>query len=505
MTRRPDFRGHRSLAICCVSALLLCCGPAPRKADLIVGVEAEPASLDPRRGSDVAADRAFRLLYRSLFTTGRNFEPVPDLVERWERRGPATYAFSLKRGVIFSDGRELTSADAVFTLDSIRTGAVPSFRKGDLDRIASVAATGRYEFAVTLREPYAPFLANLNVGILPDGTSADAEAPIGCGPYKLREWTPGQWLVFEANAFAAEKPICRSVAFKVIPDPVVRALEMRRGSVDLVVNDLPPDSLAYFRREGYPVVREPGANYAYLGLNCARPPLDRKEIRQALAYAVDREAILKCILDGFGRKATGLLCPENWAWNEDTPDYPHDPARAAALLDAAGLKRGPGGARFKMVYKTSNSKVSRQIATAIAQQLAEVGVEVSIQWLEWGTFYGDVRRGDFDCFALTWVGVTDPDGLRLRFSSKAFPPDGFNRGRYSNPEVDRLVEEGAREQDPARRREIYIKVQAILAEEVPYVSLWFPDNVAVAQKGVGNLLLPPDGNFSFIAGVGRRE
>ena len=489
------------LAIPCLGLSLLACGPAPRKAGLVVGVETEPASLDPRRGSDLAADRAFRLLYRSLFTTGPSFEPVPDLVERWEQRSPTEYAFTLKKGARFSDGREVTAADAAFTLESIRSGAVPSFRKGDLDRIASITITGRYDLAIRLSEPYAPFLANLNVGLLPEGTPPNARAPMGCGPYKLKEWKPSQWLVFEENRFADPKPRCSTVAFKIIPDPVVRALELRRGSVDLVVNDLPPDSLAYFQKKGYPVVRTPGSNYVYLGFNCARPPLDKKEVRQAVAHALDPEAILKYILDGFGRRATGLLCPENWAYDPDAVRYAHDPGRARALLDAAGLKPGPGGVRFRVLYKTSNSKVSRQIATAIAQQLAEAGIQVSIQWLEWGTFYGDVKRGDFDCFALTWVGITDPDGLRLRFSSKAFPPDGFNRGRYSNPEVDRLVDEGAREMDPAKRREIYLRVQEILAEDQPYVSLWYPDNVAVAQRGVENIILPPDANFSFIAGV----
>jgi peptide/nickel transport system substrate-binding protein len=485
--------------------LLSSCGPAPRKAQLVVGVEAEPASLDPRRGADVAADRAFRILYRSLFTTGQHFEPIPDLVESWEQRSPTEYEFLLKRGVRFSDGREVTAADAAFTLESIRSGAVASFRKGDLDRIASVEARGRYALSIRLSEPFAPFLGNLNLGILPAGTPPETRAPVGCGAYRLKEWVPGQWLLFEANPFSRPPPRCTTVAFKIIPDPVVRALEMRRGSVDLVVNDLPPDSIAYFRREGYRVARAPGANYAYLGLNCARPPLDRREVRRAIAYAVDREAILTSILDGFGRKATGLLCPENWAFNGDVETYPHDPGRATALLDAAGLKPDARGVRLRLAYKTSNSKVSRQIATAIAQQLADVGIQVSIQWLEWGTFYGDIRRGDFDCFALTWVGITDPDGLRLRFSSKAFPPGGFNRGRYSNPEVDALVQEGARELDPAKRREIYARAQALLAEDVPYVSLWYPDNVAVTQRGIGNVLLPPDANFSFIAGVSRRS
>lgn len=480
------------------------CRPAPRRADLIVGVEQEPASLDPRLGSDVAADRAFRLLYRGLFTIGPDFRPVPDLVETWTQADPTHYRFTLKRGVRFSDGREVTARDVVYTLESIRRPDVPSFRKGDLDRVSELSAPSRYEVRATLREPYATFLSSLNVGIVPEGTPPGAAPPVGCGAYRLRSWERGQWLLFEANPYAAIAPRSRTLAFKIIPDPVVRALEMRRGSVDLVVNDLPPDTLSYFANHGYPCIRGPGSNYAYVGLNCARPPLDRREVRQALAMAVDRPAVLANVVRGFGRLASGLLAPEHWAYNGQVARWPHDPARAARMLESAGLRAGPDGLRFRLTYKLSENKVSRQIATAFAQDLAGIGVRADLQTLEWGTFYGDVKRGDFDCFGLTWVGVTDPDGFRLRYSSLALPPEGFNRGRYVNPEVDRLVEEGARAGNLERRRALYGRVQAILAEDVPCISLWWPDNVAVTQRDVSGVVLPPDANFSFLAGVSRK-
>jgi peptide/nickel transport system substrate-binding protein len=281
----------------------------------------------------------------------------------------------------------------------------------------------------------------------------------------------------------------------------VRALEMRRGSLDLVVNDLPADSLAYFRAHGYQVLSRPGSSFAYVGLNCAREPLDRREVRLALAMALDREAVVRNLLRGFARPATGLLPPEHWAYEDPAARLARDPAKAAALLDGEGLRPGPEGVRFGLSYKTSENKVSRQIAVAFAQDLAGIGVRVKLQSLEWGTFYGDVQRGDFDCFALTWVGVTDPDGFRLRFGSAAVPPEGFNRGRYRNAEVDRLVREGALEFDPLRRRALYGRLQQILADDVPCIPLWWPDAVCVAKPGVTGIRLPPDGNFSFLTSV----
>lgn len=494
--------GRRALLLLLLLAALgASCGRAPKVAKLVVCVEEEPASLDPRLGADVAADRVFRLLYRGLFTVGEDQRPVADLVESWAQEDPTHYRFVLKRGVRFSDGREVRAADAAFTLRSILDPSLPSFRKGDLDRVASVEADGPYDLRLVLREPFAPILSCLTVGILPEGTPPNASPPVGCGPYRLKRWERGQWLVFEANPYAEAPPASTTLALKIVPDPVVRALEMRRGSVDLEVNDLPPDSLAYFQAHGYQVLRRPGSSYAYLGLNLSRPPLDRQGVRQALALAIDREAVIQNILRGFARPASGLLPPEHWAYEGSVPRFPHDPRQAAALLDREGLAPGPGGVRFALTYKTSQNKVSQQIATAFAQDLAAVGVLVRIQSLEWGTFYGDVQRGDFDLFALTWVGVTDPDGFRLRFDSAAVPPEGFNRGRYANAEVDRLVREGALAFDVARRRALYARVQQILAGDLPYLSLWWPDAVCVAKPGVTGIRLPPDGNFSFLSGV----
>lgn len=454
-------------------------------------------------GSDVAADRCFRLLYRGLFRIGDDFEPRPDLVESWQREGPLRYLFVLKRGVRFSNGSEVTAADAAFTLNSIVRGSIPSFRRGDLDHVASIKAVGRYELELTLDEPFTPILSALNVGIIPGGTDPDTETPVGCGPYELSRWVHGQWIIFKTNPFAVRKPASPTIAFKIIPDPVVRGLELRRGSVDMVVNDLPPDSLSYFRKEGFPIYRSPGSNYAYLGINCRRKPLNRIPVRRAIALAIDRKAILKNILDGFGRPATGLLVPGHWAYNGKVDSWNYDPLLAEKLLDKAGLKRGMDGVRFSIDYKTSDNKVSRRIATAIAEYLAGVGIKVRVRWLEWGTFYGDVKRGNFDIYGLTWVGITDPDAFRLRFASWAVPPDGFNRGGYSNAEVDELLARGVVESDRVRRKAVYSRVQAILARELPYISLWYPDNVCVTEPGVRGVKLPPDANFSFLTGVRR--
>ncbi|MEW6758790.1 MAG: ABC transporter substrate-binding protein [Acidobacteriota bacterium] len=508
VARRPipgGFSPPLFRAVLLVLSLLpgaLACGPPPRKADLIVAVEQEPSSLDPRIGSDVAADRAFRLLYRGLFAVGTDFSPRADLAETWSYEGPRRLRIVLRAGVRFSDGRPVRARDAAYTIRSILRDEPPSFRKGDLDCIESAEAQDDLTLVLSLKEPRAALLSALNVGILPEGADAEGFVPVGCGPYRLRSWDHGQWLLFEANPYASPPPSSPTLAFKVVPDPVVRSLEMRRGTVDLVVNDLPPDALARFVALGYRVWRTPGANFAYVGFNCTRPPLDRAEVRRALSLSLDRPSIIRHVLRGYAREAAGLLPPEHWA-SAPLPPPGRDAAAAEALLDRAGFPRGRDGVRFRMTYKTSDNKISRQIASVIAENLGDLGVLCETQWLEWGTFYGDVKRGDFDAFGLTWVGVTDPDGLRLRYASWAVPPAGFNRGRYTNPELDGLLAAGSKEMNPLLRRPLYVKAQEILAREAPAAPLWHPDSVCVAQGDVEGVALPSDGNFSFLSRVRR--
>jgi len=473
------------------------CGPAPRKADLVVGVERGPSSLDPRVGSDQGSQRLYDLVHRSLFKPGPSLEAVPDLARSVEILTEKRYRITLRRGVRYPDGREVTAADAAYTLHSIIRGDVVSYRRGDLERIERIETPDKWTLDLHLEESYAPLLDTLTVGILPEGTPADGSTFPGCGPYQITRVIQDQWVLLRANDSSPIPPKTSTLAFKIIPDAVVRSLELRRGSVDMVVNDLPPDAVAYFRRPGYRVQRTNGANYRYIGVRMNHPILKCVEVRRAIAHALDRELITRTVIRGFGRPATSLLCPENRYHRPGLADYPFDPKRAERLLDEAGFPRRPEG-RFSLTYKTSSDKVSRQVAVAVQENLGRVGIRLTIESLEWGTFYGDVKRGDFDLFGLTWLGIRDPDAYRLRFSSSFFAPHGLNRGRYRNSEIDALVRAGVATALFEERRPIYDRVQEILAEELPYIPLWYPDNVIVAREGFDGGPVPPDGNFGFL-------
>ncbi|MFQ5692818.1 MAG: ABC transporter substrate-binding protein, partial [Nitrospinota bacterium] len=256
------------------------------------------------------------------------------------------------------------------------------------------------------------------------------------------------------------------------------------------------DSLARLEQDrSLRVVRAPGTNFTYLGFNLEDPILSKRKVRRAIAHAIDRGRIIRYILRGLARPATGLLPETHWAYRKDVASYPYDPALARRLLDEAGYPDpdGEGGRpRFRLSFKTSQNETRIEIAEVIQEQLRQVGIAVDIRSFEWGTFFSDIRKGNFQIYTLTWVGIVDPDIYFYVFHSGNVPPNGANRGRYRNPALDRWLERGRRTFGVAARREVYGRVQEILARDLPYVNLWHATNVAVLNRRVRGFLLYPD-------------
>jgi peptide/nickel transport system substrate-binding protein len=211
-----------------------------------------------------------------------------------------------------------------------------------------------------------------------------------------------------------------------------------------------------------------------------------RRVRQALAHAIDRQAIVKHLRRGLAEPAVGILPPASHAVEPDVPTFAYDPDRAARLLDEAGYRDPDGDGprpRLRLSLKVSSVEFNRLQPAAIQQDLARVGIELDVRTYEFATLYADVLRGSFQLFTLQWVGVSDPDMLRRVFHSSQMPPAGFNRGFYSNPDVDRLIDRATVSMDPDERLRLYSEVQRRVAEDVPYVSLWYKTNVAVGKRG----------------------
>jgi peptide/nickel transport system substrate-binding protein len=282
---------------------------------------------------------------------------------------------------------------------------------------------------------------------------------------------------------------------------------VQKGSADAASNVLTPDMVYALRSApGVEQTHGPGSNVWYLNFNTQDPALRDKRVRQAIALAIDRQPILNALWRGHARLANSLLPPGQWARAND-PDlaqYPHDPTRAAALLQAAGYPAGADGIRLRLTLKISTDETTRLLAAVLQQQMRAAGIALNIRSAEFGTFYSDVTRGVFQMYILKWVGSNeDPDVYRYMYSSQSFPPKGANRGHYVNPRIDALLAKAATEAGPpkeveALRRAEYVEVQKILADEVPSIPLWYPDNDVVHSRRLENVVSQGDGNFDFL-------
>jgi peptide/nickel transport system substrate-binding protein len=285
----------------------------------------------------------------------------------------------------------------------------------------------------------------------------------------------------------------------VVPDETTEALELRKGTSDVTINSLTPDTLVVLERDSnIQVDHQPGTRLAYLAFNLRDPILKDVRVRQAIAYALDRGPMIEYLWRGLAEPARSILPSQSWAYNGDVPAYPHDPEKARQLLDAAGYP-AMNGVRFHITMKTSTDPNTRLMVTVMQQQLREVGIALDIRSFEFATFFADVQNGAFQMYGLRWIGGNeDPDIFEYVFHSSKFPPNGANRDYYSNPKVDALIDQARREVDQAKRKALYVQVQSILAEDLPYINLWYMDNVLVHTKRVRSLRLNPSGNYDFL-------
>ncbi|WP_372718204.1 ABC transporter substrate-binding protein [Immundisolibacter sp.] len=467
------------------------CGQAqyPATPVLRMGLAQPVLDLDPRRGGDAASARVARLLYSRLIDLDATYQPRPAAAD-WQQLDTLHYRLTLRQPVPrFGDGSRLVAADVVATYRAVLDPAAASPLRAELGPLASVHATADGQIDFTLSQPDALFPGRLTLGILPARCAGSVSATPPChydgsGPFALETLTADRVRLRRRSDDLG-------LEFQVVPDPTVRVLKLLRGELDLLQNDLPPELLRELgRRPGVQVVRAAGSSYHYLGFNLADPVTGDLRVRQAVAHAIDREALVRYLLAGAAVPAGSVLPPGHYAAARLLP-YEYDPALARRLLAEAGLNSP------RLVYKTSTDPVRIRIATALQAQLAAAGIRVQVQSHEWGSFFGDVRAGRFQLYSLAWVGIRQPDALRHIFHSGSLPPGGANRGRFANPAVDALLDAAARTSGE-RQAALYRQAQITVHEALPYVPLWYEDNVYVARAGVRGYMLRPDGAYDAL-------
>jgi peptide/nickel transport system substrate-binding protein len=498
---RPTASVFAALAL---TISLLSCSSRSDPNTLVMVIESSPTNLDPRVGQDAPSERIDSLIFDYLLTRDENLNVAPGLAEHWEVPDPLTFIFYLRHGVRFHDGRPLTARDVKWTFDSLLTGKVRSTRGAAYRFVDHIDTPDDFTVMFHMKEPDAALLWNLTdgaVGIVPYGSGDDiSQHPMGSGPFKFVSAETDKEVIIERNdGYWGEKVKLARVRFAVVPDATTQALELRKGSADVIINgSFPADSVLTLQRESSLAVESaPGTEVQYLGFNLRDPILKNVQVRQAIAYALDRRPMIAYLWRGQAQPARSVLPPQSWAYNGNVPAYDHDPDKARTLLDAAGYP-AVNGLRFHITMKTSTTESTRLMAAVMQQQLREVGIVLDIRSFESATFFADVTHGAFQLYGLRWVGGNQDPDIFYVFHSSRFPPNGANRGFYSNPKVDALIDQARREVDPKVRKPLYAELQRILADELPYIDLWYLDNVLVHNKRIVNLKLNPAGNYDFL-------
>lgn len=449
-------------------------------------------TLNPLLASDQISHTVSGLIFRGLTRYRADLTLTGDLAAGWRVEAEGRrLIFFLRRGVKWHDGREFTAQDVLFTYQQLTSGALPTPLAGQFGPVRQVTALDDYTVQVDYIEPFGPALESWSIGLLPrhlfeDRTAADpafGRQPVGTGPYRLAAWLPGQWITLEAfPEFYGGAPRLPRLQLWFLADAATRLLQLKAGR--LHVMELSPAQYAAIRRQpaAWPrlaLPRCPGTRYGFLGFNLERPRWQDPRLRLALSQAIDREAILRTVLQGLGRLTASPYPPDTYYFHPRLPPPAFAPAQARQTLQALGVLPWP---QDQPLVLNTNYENRDQLAIAeiIQQNFAALGLPVQIRTYDWVTFrHLIINRRDFDLVLLSRSYLPDPDLYPLWHSSQSFR-GGWNFLAYRQPEVDRLLEAGRRLLDPERRRQLYFRLQEVMAAEPPCLFLYAADTVYAA-------------------------
>lgn len=474
-------------------------GCEEQKRDAIIfGAENMPNNMDPRYATDAMSYRVGRLIYSSLVDFDDSARFVPGIAS-WKEISQTKYRFSLDSEYFFHNGKRVSSKDIKATYDSILDEKNKSPHRSSVSLIDKIIVIDDDTLDFELSHPDPFFPGYLIVGILPKKLIEEGfdfnENPIGSGPFKFH----GRHGV---DQFSIER-IRDSQVFDFIRvvAPEVRAMKLIRGEIDILQNGMSPELKRYLKgRDEVSIKHSGGTDFAYIGFNLEDEKTSDIRIRQAVAYAIDRDAIIKHVFGGHEKKATAFFPGDHWLGNPNLIPYEYSPEKSKKILKDLGYdKNNP----LKLTYKTSTNPFRIRVAAVFQSQLSEVGIDVDIKSYDWGTFYGDIKSGRFQMYSLKWVGIKSPDIFEYVFYSNKIPPDGANRGRYNNKEVDILIDEAKVENSLEGRLDKYRAIQQIIFDELPYVPLWYEGNFFAVNKNIRGYRLSSDGNYDGLINVER--
>jgi len=454
-----------------------------------------PVTLDPALVTDIYGRPIINQVFDGLVQFDVNLKPIPALAEFWEAsRDGRTWTFTLRQGVKFHNGREMTAQDVVYSFTRLLDAAKPlpvaelfqhiqgarEFRAGKSPSVQGLQAQGRYTFQMVLEYPLAPLLIVLgltNTAVVPqeevEKPGGDfAHAPIGTGPFKFVLWRPNQEIVLEANdQYYEGRPLLDTAIFKIVVGSKLeeRFAEFLKGNLEETI--IPSGKVDEVRvnphYRQYQHVHKPTLSLLYLGFNTQMKPFDDWRVRQAFNYAVNKEVIVREVVRMAHVPAVGALPPWLLGYDPDLRGYDYNPGKARDLLAEAGYPNGTG---FPVVQLWSNHQADSTKAELAAYQryLADIGVQVEIHYApDWRPFRARLEQGILPMFRLLWqADIPDPDNVLFPLLHSTSP---VNRTFYRNPRVDQLLEQARKELNEAQRITLYREVERIVLHDAPWI------------------------------------
>lgn len=474
--------------------------------ELIVLRASDATSLDPHFITDIpSANIIHGKVYETLVAFDRDRNIVPLLAKSWEQKDELTWTFTLNEGIKFHDGEDFNAEAVKTTFNRILDPATGSPQRDKLSMISEVVVDDTYVVTLKLKNPYAPLLSILasqegsiiSPKAITDSADQLATNPVGTGPFIFESWKSGQAITLNTNKdYWGTVPKIDKVTFKIVPEDSTRLAMIESGEAHIAdqvpVTDIDrienSSTMNLFRTEGLAV--------EFIGFNVKDSLLSNVKVRQAISYAVDREAIISGIYNNVGTLANSAMSPKVIGYSSETKAYDYDVVKAKQLLKEAGIKEGT-----KIKLLTSDRKERINMAEVVQSQLKGIGLDVDIQVMEYGAFISEITKEHHQMFISGWGNATgDADYNQYNLFHTASMGAPGNHFYYSNPEIDKLIEEGRSESDQATRNDIYKKAMQLELDEAVYIPVRNYEHIAVYSNTVKGFWLDAS-NYTMLSGV----
>lgn len=471
-------------------AILLFCFSALQVQAITMAMHSMPSGLDSRLEASASAARLLRLVSSGLVYLDEDFAPKSKISVISE--GENKLIFTLKN-VKFQDGSILTASDIARFYNSIIETKVPSPLVGSFADFRKVYAENN-KLIIEYKKKTAALWEALQIPILKMSKQEETQPIkniVGLGAYKVTEFKAGQKL--QLTPVDSKMP---EILFTLVKDPMVSILKLQKGEVDIIQNDLPIELYSYALAQGLKGFTAPSLSYSYLGFNIEDKVTGNKHVRQALAYAINKQEIIDSLLKGYAKDADSLLSEKHPLYYK-AENKTLDLEKANRLLDKAGFPKNAQGIRFRLDFSTTNNPFILRVAQIIQQQLKAVGINMQILSSEWGTFYGNIKKGNFQMYLLTWVGRFQEDIYRSLFHSSMVVPKGANRGRYRSAKADMLIEAVM---DKDKKAAAYLQ-KLLHEEDMVYIPLWKRDHLVLMRPDIEGYTLNEEGDYQGLMNI----